>query len=72
MDCIIDMSIIETLSKKPTLDDFKTFNKGGPDIENQLEIVEEYKDLTQQSRSPLASVFSRVNVFSFLPIFGTV
>jgi hypothetical protein len=73
MACIIDMSTVDVWpeTKQPTLDDFKTFNKGGPDIENQLEIVDEYKAISQQPRSPL-NLFSRINVFSFLPIFGAI
>jgi hypothetical protein len=77
MACIIDMSVIETwpenISTQPTINEFKIFNKSGPDIENQLEIVEEYhKAIAEKPRSPLASVLSRVNVFSFLPIFGVL
>jgi hypothetical protein len=63
----------ENISTQPTIDEFKIFNKSGPDIENQLEIVEEYnKAISEKPRSPLASVLSRVNVFSFLPVFGVM
>ncbi len=73
MACIIDMSIIEIFPeiKQPTFDDFKAFNKGGPDIENQLDVVEEYHKAVPQPRSPL-NLLSRINVFSFLPIFGVM
>jgi hypothetical protein len=73
MACIIDMSILETFpeTKQPTLDDFKAFNKGGPDIENQLDGVEEYHKAVPQPRSPL-NLLSCINVFSFLPIFGVM
>jgi hypothetical protein len=70
MECIIDMTFLE---EKPTLQDFKIFNRGGPDIENQLAAVKEYQDATQSTSprpplSPIIEIFSRINVFSFLPI----
>jgi hypothetical protein len=71
MACIIDIGLIE--NQQPTFQDFKTFNKSGPDIENQLAAVEEYQEaVTKSPRSPLVTIFSRVNVFSFLPIFGAM
>ena len=79
MACIIDMSLADNDIKEqqPTLQDFTRFNKGGPDIENQLAVIEEYqkaKDSFHPPRTPLSplSLFSRVNVFSFLPIFGNM
>jgi hypothetical protein len=73
MDCIIDMSFIE--NSQPTLQDFKRFNKSGPDLENQLAAVEEYHEANQNKISPLiplAKLFSRISVLSFLPIFGSM
>jgi hypothetical protein len=74
MACIIDIALIE--NQQPTFQDFKTFNKSGPDIENQLAAVEEYQEAVTKSPrtplSPLVTIFSRVNVFSFLPIFGAM
>ncbi len=76
MACIIDMSLVEFDNKPPTFQDFKTFNKSGPDIENQLAVVEEYQEAAaevakrpQAPISPLVNILSKVNVFSFLPIF---
>lgn len=79
MACIIDMSYSDFENQQPTLQeptlqDFKRFNKGGPDLENQLEAIEEYQKAREsfpRPRTPL-SLFSRVNVFSFLPIFGVL
>jgi hypothetical protein len=73
MSCVIDMSLVELDKKRPTLQEFKTFNKSGPDIENQLAVIEEYQEAMTNARrplTPLISVFSRLNVQSFLPIFG--
>ncbi len=78
MACIIDMSLVgtSTENKPMTFQDFKTFNKSGPDLENQLAAVEEYQDVAAKAamrpRTPLANIFSRVSVLSFLPIFGTI
>lgn len=74
MACIIDMSYSDFENQQPTLQDFKRFNKGGPDLENQLEAIEEYQKAREsfpRPRTPL-SLFSRVNVLSFLPIFGVL
>jgi hypothetical protein len=73
MACIIDMSLIE--NQQPTLQDFKRFNKSGPDLENQLAVIEEYQEATRRPLmplAPLAKIFSRVSVLSFLPIFGSM
>jgi hypothetical protein len=79
MACIIDMSSAEFENKRPTYQDFKTFNKSGPDIENQLAVVKEYQEAAEEAAklprtplSPLVNIFSRVSVFSFLPIFGVM
>jgi hypothetical protein len=74
MDCIIDMSdIIEHQNKLPTLEDFKTYNKSGPDVENQLEALDEYHQvIANAKRPPIVKMFFRVNVLSFLPLFGTM
>jgi hypothetical protein len=72
MTCIIDMSLVEANfnNTQPTFQDFKTFNKSGPDIENQLAVVKEYQEAVSQR--PRIAMFSRVSVLSFLPIFGTL
>jgi hypothetical protein len=75
MACIIDMSLSLNEHRQPTFQDFKRFNKSGPDLENQLAVIEEYHEATRRPLAPLAplaKLLSRVGVLSFLPIFGSM